>query len=193
MVAARAECTDNDPPSAPGWSSWRHGTRRAREIFRSGVWLKDDTDQLPTIVNHSIGMRIAVANTDDGTGIVTGGMFPQNRSKKGAATDRAVDLTQSSLFGEAGESDDKVVKFQPRDTHSASMATFYVCVFNEGEEVRAEFSCPVRAVNGFFVGFSERIVLVGPGEWPPMGKTTIKRDDDTGNDSSDYDIPVRRK
>jgi uncharacterized protein YjiS (DUF1127 family) len=34
MVAAKAECTDNDPPSAPGWSSWRHGTRRAREIFR---------------------------------------------------------------------------------------------------------------------------------------------------------------
>jgi hypothetical protein len=138
-------------------------------------------------------MRIAVANTDDGTGIVTDGIYPQNRSKKGAATDRAVDLTQSSLFGEMGDPDDTVVKFKPRDTHSDSIATFYVCVFNEGENVRAEFSCPIRVVNGFFVGFSERIMLIGPGEWPLAGKTTFKRGDDTGTENNEYNIPVRRK
>jgi len=192
MVAARAECTDNDPPSAPGWSSWRHGTRRAREVFRPDGWLKDDTDQLPTIVKPAIGMRIAVANTDHGTGLVEAGVFPQNRSKKGAATDRAVGQTQNTLFGEMGEPDDKVVKFKPRDTHSASIATFYLCVFNEGDEVRAEFSCPIRVVDGFFVGFSERIILVGPGDWPPKIKKPATPDRDTGN-GSDFDIPVRRK
>jgi hypothetical protein len=191
MVAAKAECTENDPPSAPGWSSWRHGTRRAREVFRSDGWLKDDTDQLPTIVKPSIGMRIAVANTDDGTGITSAGIYPQNRSRKGAATDRAIDLNQHTLFGDAGEDDGVVVKFKPRDTHTDAITTFYLCVFNEGDEVRAEFSCPILVENGFFMGFSERIILFGPGEWPPKIKTS-KHDDDTG-DGSDYDIPVRRK
>ena len=32
MVSARADCTSNDPPGAPGWSSWRMGTRRLREV-----------------------------------------------------------------------------------------------------------------------------------------------------------------
>jgi hypothetical protein len=193
MVAARAECTDNDPPSAPGWSSWRHGTRRAREIFRPLGWLKDDTDQLPTIVKNSLGMRIAVANTDDGAGLVSAGMFPQNRSKKGAATDRAVDLNQHSMFADTGEADESVVvQFKPRDTHSDAFTTFYLCVFNEGDDVRAEFSCPIEVVNGFFVGFSERIILLGPGDWPPKIKV-VTRGDDTGSNGSEYDIPVRRK
>jgi hypothetical protein len=193
MVAAKAECTDNDPPSAPGWSSWRHGTRRAREVFRPDGWVKDDTDQLSLIVKHSLGMRIAVANTDDATGIVSDDAVPQNRSKKGAATDRAIDGTQHSLFRFVKEADAKIVPFKPRERHSGSYATFYVCVFNEGDEVRAEFSCPVEVKNGFFVGFSERIILVGPGEWPPGAKS--KRDDKDGGEGGEveFSIPVRRK
>lgn len=192
MVGAKAACTDNDPPSAPGWSSWRYGTRRSREIFRPDGWLKDDTDQLSCIVDHSKGMRIAVANTDDATGIDHKDAIPQNRSKKGAATDRSVDLTQQSLFGdEPKKRDDNVVLFVPRARHSRSYVTFYVCVFNEGDVVRAEFSCPIAVENGFFIGFSERIILIGPGEWPPEPKA--KKDEPKNGDGSEFDIPVRRK
>lgn len=192
MVAAKAECTDNDPPSAPGWSSWRHGTRRAREVFRPDGWLKDDTDQLSTIVNHSLGMRIAVANTDDATGIDSPLVCPQNRSKKGAATDRAIDLTQQSLFGPDRSDDDPVVvPFQPRERHSAQYATYYLCVFNEGDDVRAELSCPIQVTNGFFSGLNERIIIVGPAGWPP--EPARKRDDGDDGSGSEFNIPVRRK
>jgi hypothetical protein len=154
MVAARAACTDNDPPSAPGWSSWRHGIRRSREVLRPHGWLKDDTDQLSCIVNHGSGMRIGVANTDDATGNESPTAVPQNRSKKGAATDRAIDNTQQSLFGSAAAKDDgKIVRFMPRERHSKSYVTYYVCTFNEGDTVRAEFSCPIVVENGFSAAF----------------------------------------
>jgi hypothetical protein len=195
MVAAKAACTDNDPPSAPGWSSWRHGIRRSREVLRPDGWLKDDTDQLSCIVNHNLGMRIGVANTDDATGDESPSAVPQNRSKKGAATDRSIDGTQQSLFGpsagKAAEDDGKIIRFMPRARHSNSYVTYYVCTFNEGDVVRAEFSCPIAVENGFFNGFSERIILVGPGDWPPAAK--VKRDDPASGGGSEFDIPVRRK
>src|ERR1700692_4391520 len=194
MVAARAACTDNDPPSAPGWSSWRFGTRRVREILRREGWLKDDSEQLSCVVNHSSGMRIAVGNTDDATGIDSTDAIPQNRSKKGAATDRAVDGTQQSLFGpEPRKRDEKVVLFVPRTRHSASYVTFYICVFNEGDIVRAEFSCPIAVENGYFGGFSERIILVGPGDWPPEAKIKKPEPESGSGSGSEFDIQVRRK
>src|ERR1700733_946348 len=70
MVSARADCTNNDPPSAPGWSSWRMGTRRLREVMlREKDWEKDETDQISAVVNQKLRIRIAVANTDDATGL----------------------------------------------------------------------------------------------------------------------------
>ena len=108
---------------------------------RPNGWQKDDTDQLSIIVNHTLGMRIAVANTDDATGLISDDAVPQNGSNKGAATDRVVDSNQHSLF-RLIDADTKVVPFRPRERHSGSYATFYLCVFNEGDEVRAEFSCP---------------------------------------------------
>jgi hypothetical protein len=137
-------------------------------------------------------MRIGVANTDDATGNESPTAVPQNRSKKGAATDRAIDNTQQSLFGSAAAKDDgKIVRFMPRERHSKSYVTYYVCTFNEGDTVRAEFSCPIVVENGFFGGFSERIILVGPGDWPP--KVKLRRDDPASGGGSEFDIPVRRK
>jgi hypothetical protein len=133
-------------------------------------------------------MRIAVANTDDATGIDSVSASPQNRSKKGTATDRAVDGNQQSLFGDFPP-DGNMVLFTPRERHSKSYATFYLCVFNEGDDVRAELSYPVEVTNGFFVGFSERIILIKPGEWSPS--PSDNRDPDNGE--MEFDIPVRRK
>jgi hypothetical protein len=132
-------------------------------------------------------MRIAVANTDDATGIASDKVTPQNLSRKGTATDRAVDCNQKSLFGYLPH-DEKVIPFVPRERHTSTYATYYVCVFVEGVEVRAEFSCPIEVIDGFFVGFSERIILIKPGEWPPEPRD--KRED---GDDTEFDIPVRRK
>ncbi len=192
MVAAKAECTENDPPGSRGWSSYRYGTRRAREVFRPDGWLKDDTDQVASIIKPKLGMRIIVANTDDATGRVLEEREPQNRSKKGAATERVIDDTQASLFPPT-KSKSKVILFRPSERHSSSYVTYYLCVYCEGDDVRAELSCPVKVENGFFVGFGERILLIGPGGWPPSAKS--KRDDAgraTGG-HAEFNIPVRRK
>jgi hypothetical protein len=149
MVSARADCTPNDPPGSRGWSSYRMGTRRLREEFLTeDGWEKDDTDQIASIVNKKIGLRIVVANTDDATGIEDGERFPQNRSKKGAATDRIVQSNQLSFMDALDESL-TVIALRSSEQIRRPIITWYVCVYNEGDEVRAEFSCPVDVEGGF--------------------------------------------
>ena len=190
MVGAKADCTDNDPPGSRGWSAYRMGTRRLREetLIVEG-WVKDDTDQIASVLNKRLGIRIAVSNTDDGTGVDEEGVFPQNRSRKGAATDRAVQTNQGS-FMDILDAAMKVVPLRPTAKTPGPIVTWYLCVYCEGDEYRAELSCPIDVDAGFFTGFVERIIIVGPGfgEGDP-----IRRRTDNDNDGSDFDIPVRRK
>ncbi len=59
LVAARADSTDYDPNGTPGWRGWQMGTRRCREMHVGlDGWEKDDADQVPSIVNREIGLRI---------------------------------------------------------------------------------------------------------------------------------------
>ncbi|HQZ13564.1 MAG TPA: glycosyltransferase, partial [Devosia sp.] len=97
VVAARAECTENDPAGSRGWRGWQMGTRRNRELHgQIDGWEKDDTDQIASVVNRGLGIKIIVCNTDEGTCVE--GLTPQNRSKKGAATERVVDRNQYTFF-----------------------------------------------------------------------------------------------
>src|SRR3984885_9995799 len=153
MVSARADCTQNDPPSAPGWSSWRMGTRRLREVMlREKHWEKDETDQISAVVNQKLRIRIAVANTDDATGLEIEGHLPQNRSKKGAATDRVIQANQGSFMDKLDASL-TVVPLKGKTAPSGPIKTWYLCVYNEGDTVRSELSCPSGLDNGFFTDF----------------------------------------
>src|SRR5437763_13241045 len=67
MVAARNSCTENDPPSAPGWKAWCDGTRRLREIGTMHGWERDETDHISSMYDRKRGLKIAVCNTDDAT------------------------------------------------------------------------------------------------------------------------------
>jgi hypothetical protein len=188
MVGAKAECTDNDPPGSRGWSSYRMGTRRLREVtLVEDGWEKDDTDQIASVVNKKLGIRIAVGNTDDGTGIEEDGRFPQNRSKKGAATDRAIQAGQGSFMDILDESLN-VVPLNPSARPPRAIVTYYLCVYCEGDEFRAELSAPDGVDGGFFTGFVERIFLASPGS----GDDGLRRRrPDDGE--PDFDIPVTRK
>ena len=44
---------------------------------------------------------------------------------------------------------------------AGTTAYWYLCVYAEGEIVRAELSCPSSCGNGFFTAFHERIILLG--------------------------------
>jgi hypothetical protein len=191
MVSARADCTPNDPPGARGWSSWKLGTRRVREeLLTEDGWEKDETDQISSILNKALGIRIVVSNTDDATGIEHNERIPQNRSKKGAATDRVVQVNQGSFF-HILEDSLKVVHLKSAPKKAIPIVTWYLCVYNEGEEFRAELSSPVGLDGGFFTDFVERIILIGPdgGDGAPVRRRFGEGD----SGGTDFDIPVTRK
>lgn len=165
MITAKNECTDNDPAGSRGWRSWQMGTRRNREVHVGiGDWEKDDTGQVPSIVSKKFGRRIVICNTDDGT--CKEAFDPQNSSRKGASTDRDVHANQINMFND--ESTGKVVSLNRVFTSAGPVVTYYLCVYSEGDDVRAELSCPNNFENGFFTGFLERIFILG-GDTPKGG------------------------
>ena len=184
MVSARNDTTENDPSSAPGWMSWKDGTRRLREIALPMGWQRDETNNVPSVVNLEKGVKLTVCNTDDSTGVE--GHTPQNRTKKGPATDRMI-AQQGCLFPLSEMPN--VVSFQGT-RQPGLLTTFYLCVYHEGEEVRAELSCPVDAQAGYFTDFVERILLLASGD----DYRGIKVVPEIGNHGgTEFDIPVSRK
>lgn len=190
MAAASNECTENDPNGARGWRSWQMGTRRNREIHLGKLgWVRDDSDQIPSILNEEIGVRIVACNTDDGTCISS--REPQNRSRKGPATERFVDRNQADLF-EGGHipHPDSVTRLRTEqvERNTSGILTYMLCVYQESEELRVELSCAVASSGGYFVRFNERIFIFG-GDTDPSVPIGFKGTDD----ASDFDIPVTRK
>lgn len=184
MVTAKSECTNNDPSGSRGWRAWQMGTRRNREIHVGvGDWEKDDTEQVPSIVSKNLRIRIVICNTDDGTCV--GSSEPQNSSRKGASTDRAVDANQMWMFDEPTGN---VVSLNRVLTSAGPVVTYYLCAYIEGEDIRAELSCPKDFENGFFTGFAERIFIVG-GDTPLDGESIRPLQDG----DSEYEIPVTLK
>lgn len=196
MAGAKADATENDPPGAGGWSAWRMGIRRSREVTihdkRFPDWERDETGQVSSVINREIGVRLLVANTDDGTGIDAQDRYPQNRSKKGAATDRLVQSNQGSFFEWLEESSNVVVF--PTSAEPQGMVSWYVCVYTGGEEVRAEVSCPIGIEAGFFTGFHKRIIILGEGD-AGIDPVKSKRPEGDRPDGEviDFDISVTRK
>ena len=192
MAGAKADTTENDPPGAAGWSSWRMGIRRAREVTihdrRFPDWERDEAGQISSVVNKVLGVRLLVANTDDGTGILTEGRYPQNRSKKGAATDRIVQSNQITCWEIMGEAEN-VIAFPVPSDREHGIVTWYVCVFAVGDELRAEVSCPTDVESGFFSDFSKRIVILGG---DGIGIDPVRGSKPEG-EVVEFDIPVARK
>lgn len=185
MVSARNSCTDNDPTSAAGWMAWKEGTRRLRELGRPKGLEKFDADQIPWLLDRERGVRFAVSNTDDGTGL-SAPRQPQNRNKKGPATDRAVATNQGSfmdalVFGET------VIPLSKAAPQPGITVSWYLCVYSEGDEIRAELSCPSAVEAGFFADFIERIILIGPkGIGDPASRNT-------DYDPPQFEINITRK
>lgn len=178
-VAARGGCTDNDPKSAPGYEAWRVGTRLLREIFLRKEWEKYDLNGIEAIINHALKIRISLVNTDAGTGDIS--KSPRNRTLKGPATQKVTDLNnQAELPGIPGLGDG--IGDEP------GYEMWHLCVFDDGNLVRAELSCPIEFKSGFFVKFKERIFILGPGEWNDPDSRSKGRDF-----GQEVDIQIRRK
>lgn len=180
-VSGAGNVTENDPPGTQGWETYRFGVRRFREVLRREGWEKDNTDGLATIVNHQLHVRIAVANTDGNTGIPD--KLPQNRTKKGPTSERVAVANEALLPGVEWPVSPKTGEDAPS---IVGYATWHFCVYIDGDDVRAELSLLNGFESGFFTGWQERIIILGPGDW-----TTI--DLPSADDDSEplLDIDVR--
>jgi hypothetical protein len=174
-AAAVASCTIDSPPIARGWLAWHDTVVRLRQEFRPFGWEADDTANFATIRDDGAGIKIAVVNTDDGTG--NPASFPTNRSRRGELSKMAIENNQLRLpfMGE------------PDEAKSPNFTSWYLCIYVVGEVVRAELSLPTKCEGGIIGGWKERIILVS-------------RDDDLRSrgpidldDGPDFEVRVTRK
>ena len=185
-VAGYGGCTDNDPPGARGYEVWRMGVRAFREVFggKQG-WDKNESGGFSTIANHKLGIRIAVTNADEITGMVKEDLAPQNRLPKGSTAERAVTINQVieqmplALVGG--------VMRTVEGANTDGYQTWHFCIYIRGDDVRAELSRFNGCTDGFLSDCRERIFIVGDGEWTAPD---IRGTDDSG---PEFDFEIRRK
>lgn len=176
-VAARAGRTEDDAKAAAGFYAWNAGTAEMRRIFRKLGWEKGDHGGIETIANPSLGKMVAVLNTDAGT--TDPSRSPKNRTTKGAASEKIVDLNnQREMFS--------VEEISRRVNPPYSL--WYLCIYDDGHNVRAELSRPTQYSGGYVVGYSERIFLLEDGDWEKIAIEQGALDD-----AQDFEIVVRRK
>jgi hypothetical protein len=177
-AAAVHRTTRDYPPIAGGLMAWMEAVARLRQEFRAHGWEADDTGNFSTIIDHAGRVKVAVANTDEGTGNSLS--QPTNRSKRGELSRLAIEANQLSLpFTEW--------LAEPEEAKLPGYSTWYLCVYVRGEVVRAELSLPTSCASGYFGGWSERIILVsGEEDW--MSSITPERDD-----GPDFEVKVARK
>jgi hypothetical protein len=140
--------------TAPGYYAWESATTRSRQMFCREGWEKGEENGIETIVNHDLKKKVAILNTDLGT--CDQNRSPRNRTLKGPAQDRVIDLnSQYELF-----KIHEITSFK-----SPPYSLWYLCIFDDGKKVRSEISRPSEYSSGYIVKFSERIFILQDGEW----------------------------
>jgi hypothetical protein len=164
---AHANCTENDPPAAR--------------------WDKDDTDTYSVILNHKERVRVVVVNSTVGTGLELGA--PLNVAKKGPRSAESALENRQMVLDLAGFQEERARRI--RLAEAAKYATWCLCVFVDGDTVRAELSQPVGFSRGYVTRWEERILLIGDGI-PPMEIRVAPPNEDDGL-SPEFPINIQRK
>ena len=172
-VSARADSVAHDPVTAPGTLSYIYGTRGIRDVFAAKGWIPDCTFGIESIYDPDTGTKIIFQNTDS----ACEDRNPKAISAKGRASEMAIMLASKYLPGM--EECQKLLRGP----------VWYLCVFANGDDVRAELSRPLSVEGGQFSAFFERIFILNHGEWKPF---TLSRKEDYPL-FQDFDIPVTRK
>jgi len=173
-VGGRRDAVLYDPVSAGGQFAWIYGTRQLRAIFVPQGWEICRTDNIESVFNPKTGIKIIYQSADRAGDLV---YDPLAISRKGAGSARAVEMGQGELWPE----------LRARELSKANAANWYLFVYADGDDVRAELSYPMAIEGDQFHGFNERILLVGKGEW--QGIDIAPND----LDLPDFDVSVTRK
>jgi hypothetical protein len=173
-VGARRNATPFHPLSAGGLLAWIAGTAHLRRVFTARGWEICRRDNIEAIFNSATGIKIIYQNADRAGDPL---FDPVASSKKGAGAARAIELGQYELFPEVRE----------REVVEITAPTWCLFVYADGQDVRAELSCPQAINDEQFDGFHERILLIQKGEWDSPDALA----DDTP--SIDFEVSVTRK
>ncbi|MEC5323303.1 MULTISPECIES: hypothetical protein [unclassified Aurantimonas] len=178
-VAAKASFVLNFPLNAAGQLSYIHGTGALRDVLRLKGWQIDRAGNIEATYNPKTGMKIVFQNSDSAC---EDNRSPKAISEKGPAAARAVDLGQMNLFAE--------FEAEEQERHSRENASlWYLYVYINGDDVRAELSFPRSIEDKQFKEFNERIYIIKPGEWASIMPKNV----DDGMPGQDFEISVTRK
>jgi hypothetical protein len=174
-TGARRVSTPFHPLSAGGLLSWIEGTRQLRRAFFPLGWQTCRRDNIESIFNPGFGLKVVFQNAERAGDLLRD---PLACSRKGAGAARAVELGQYELWPEH-----KAV-----EVAELNATTWVLFVYGDGDDVRAELSCPI-AINGEqFDGFHERIILVEKGGWDASLPLP-----DTEEPPAEYEVNVSRR
>jgi hypothetical protein len=187
-VAQHAFCSVNDPPNAKGYEIFRWGVRRLREIKCIDGWDRDDTNGYSTLVNHRQKIRVAVINSDEGTGDPNPEVVPQNRTRKGVKSlEVALANEWAKRQGSLGGPDWAPIPPGVEVLQFTGYTTWHLCIYIAGDTVRAELSVLHDFDSGYFKQCFERIIILGFGDWDRL---VIRGDEDDG---PDLQVRITRK
>jgi hypothetical protein len=174
-VGARRSSTAFHPLSARGLLSWIEGTAHMRRVFVPEGWEICRRDNIESIFHPRYGIKVVFQNAERAGDPLSD---PVAVSRKGAGSARAIELGQFELWPEVRE----------KEVAEVTAPTWVLFVFADGDDVRAELSCPMAINEDQFDGFHERILLVEKGGW---GSTEPFIEED--EPPAEYDVTVSRK
>lgn len=181
-VDGRNDCTLHHPSSMAGTRCWGDATKALRDLFVTIGWRADNTDNIPSVVHRQRQIKIAVTNSDSGTGIELG--HPQPIREKGDGTQRAV-FPNQGLFRQIA--DEGLNAMGP-----GGNSFWYLCIFCCADMIRAELLCPILSNDGSFKDFHERIALISDGD--ENGGLRVRRDvPESPDGDSGFEINVTRR
>jgi hypothetical protein len=175
-VAARNDAVPNDPSNAGGWMAYCYGTRKLRDIFCPRKWKLDRTDGVESVVNPTTGVKLVYQNAQSAGDI---SRDPRSVSAKGEASKQLVNWVNGDLF-----------RGWPDQNKRPDSSVWYLFVDTDGEYIGAELSRPQSIEGGQFKGFSERIIIVVPGNdngWEDLALP------DEDIDEQEFTVNVTRK
>jgi hypothetical protein len=148
----RTRLTPNHPRIFPGLEMWGWSVASLREQLRPLGWFRIDVANFPLTVNETLGLAIAIASGDEGTGDPHA--QASNRSKKGPNTVDAVETNQQF---------DMFAEFLPQTKEDAAGNDTWVLLHytdSTKQEIRIELSRPSEiGDDGKISAWSERIIL----------------------------------
>jgi len=163
-LSAWAECTENHPPSSPGYFAWAETVRTLRELLFPLGWKRLNEGNLPLAVNEAGDLAISVQTGNDNTGRKDA--QPRTSSVKGPRTAGVIQTNlQALLFPD--------MALPSKESLDVPGRTTWILLIHRDlktTELRCELSRPISmSEDGHVDSWAERIILTAtPFDSNPM-------------------------